>query len=119
MNKKTQSIPLAYFITFTTYGTRIRGDKRETVDRFHNAFDTPYIKENNFLNTAGKIKMSDDVYLLNHQHTAIHAHLAGEFEFTGTIALQCELDWFSYRQFCTGIKISEHDCFRARLFVFS
>ena len=36
-------IPLAYLITFRTYGTWLHGDKRGSVDRFHNAFNSPYI----------------------------------------------------------------------------
>ena len=38
--------PLAYFLTFTTYGSRLAGDERGTVDRGHNRFDTPRIAPN-------------------------------------------------------------------------
>jgi REP element-mobilizing transposase RayT len=34
-------IPLAYLITFRTYGTWLPGDARGTVDDTHNEFDTP------------------------------------------------------------------------------
>src|SRR5687768_5481892 len=34
---------LAYFITWTTYGTRLHGDERGSVDRNHNMYNTPYL----------------------------------------------------------------------------
>ena len=38
--------PLAYFISFRTYGTWLHGDRRGSVDRFHNRYKSPYIPEN-------------------------------------------------------------------------
>jgi len=38
--------PLAYFISFRTYGTWLHGDKRGSIDRFHNRFRSPYIQPN-------------------------------------------------------------------------
>ena len=35
--------PVAYFITFTTYGTWLHGDRRGSVDFKHNIYDTPYV----------------------------------------------------------------------------
>ena len=35
--------PLAYFISFRTYGTWLHGDKRGSIDRFHNVYGSPYI----------------------------------------------------------------------------
>lgn len=35
-----QPPPLAYFLTFTTHGTWLHGDKRGSVDRDHNAYGT-------------------------------------------------------------------------------
>ena len=35
--------PLCYHITFGTYGTRLHGDDRGTVDREQNAFDEPIV----------------------------------------------------------------------------
>ena len=37
--------PLAYFLTWTTYGTRLHGDERGTVDRDHNRRGTPTLPE--------------------------------------------------------------------------
>ncbi|MBK8207784.1 MAG: transposase [Planctomycetes bacterium] len=43
-NKPDKPIPLAYFITFTTYGTWLHGDARGSVDRDHNEFGTEKLK---------------------------------------------------------------------------
>jgi REP element-mobilizing transposase RayT len=39
-------IPLAYFISFRTYGTWLHGDKRGSIDRFHNRYGSPYMPPN-------------------------------------------------------------------------
>ena len=39
-------IPLAYFISFRTYGTWLHGDRRGSIDRFHNRYRSPYIPPN-------------------------------------------------------------------------
>jgi REP element-mobilizing transposase RayT len=36
--------PPAYFITFTTYGTRLHGDERGSVNRWHNRFGEPALE---------------------------------------------------------------------------
>ena len=38
--------PLAYFISFRAYGTWLHGDKRGSIDRFHNRYGDPYIAPN-------------------------------------------------------------------------
>lgn len=38
--------PLAYFISFRTYATWLHGDKRGSIDRFHNRYRSPYIPAN-------------------------------------------------------------------------
>lgn len=38
--------PLAYFISFRTYGTWLHGDDRGSIDRFHNRYRSPYLSEN-------------------------------------------------------------------------
>jgi len=37
------SSPLAYFITFTTYGTWLHGDARGSVDPDHRVYGTPFV----------------------------------------------------------------------------
>jgi REP element-mobilizing transposase RayT len=39
-------IPLAYLITFRTYGTWLHGDERGSTDKFNNKFDTPFLPTN-------------------------------------------------------------------------
>jgi hypothetical protein len=39
-------IPLAYLISFRTYGTWLHGDKCGSIDRFHNRYRSPYIPPN-------------------------------------------------------------------------
>ena len=36
-------IPLAYLITFRSYGTWLHGDERGSVDRFHNQYLSPRV----------------------------------------------------------------------------
>ena len=36
--------PIAYLITFRTYGTWLHGDERGSVSRHHNRFATPYLR---------------------------------------------------------------------------
>ena len=36
--------PLAYHITFGTYGTRLHGDEKGTVDRDHSRFGDPFLE---------------------------------------------------------------------------
>jgi hypothetical protein len=38
--------PLAYLITFRSYGTWLHGDPRGSVDRFHNVYGTPRLPPN-------------------------------------------------------------------------
>jgi REP element-mobilizing transposase RayT len=38
--------PLAYFISFRSYGTWLHGDNRGSIDRFHNRYRSPYLPGN-------------------------------------------------------------------------
>ena len=38
--------PLAYLISFRSYGTWLHGDKRGSIDRFHNRYNDPYLPTN-------------------------------------------------------------------------
>ena len=42
-----RAIPLAYFFTFTCYGTWLHGEKPSSVDRFNNTPGTDFISLNN------------------------------------------------------------------------
>lgn len=43
LSERPRRWPLAYFITFSCYGTRVHGDEAGSVDREHNALRTPYL----------------------------------------------------------------------------
>ena len=38
--------PLAYFISFRSFGTWLHGDKRGSTDRFHNRYKSPFMAFN-------------------------------------------------------------------------
>ncbi|HUR98352.1 MAG TPA: transposase [Pyrinomonadaceae bacterium] len=38
--------PIAYFISFRTYGTWLHGDERGSIDKFNNVYRTPYVGPN-------------------------------------------------------------------------
>src|SRR6266545_2567153 len=40
-------VPVAYLITFRSYGTWLHGDRRGSVDRFHHIYGTPRLPPNN------------------------------------------------------------------------
>ena len=41
-----RAAPLAYLITFNTYGSWLHGDKRGSIDRFHNRYGSPRLPSN-------------------------------------------------------------------------
>src|SRR6267142_3651663 len=43
---RTEDIPLAYLISFRAYGTWLHGDRRGSVNRFHNRYGTPRLPPN-------------------------------------------------------------------------
>jgi REP element-mobilizing transposase RayT len=49
--------PLAYLITFRTYGTWLRGDERGSMDREHNSYGTPRIAPNPTLEKADAVRL--------------------------------------------------------------
>jgi REP element-mobilizing transposase RayT len=53
-------IPLAYLITFRTYGTWLPGDERGSVDRFHNIYNEPYAAANARLKTYHLNRLKSD-----------------------------------------------------------
>jgi hypothetical protein len=43
---EVREYPLGYLITFRSYGTWLHGDRRGSVNRFHNRFGTPRLPQN-------------------------------------------------------------------------
>jgi REP element-mobilizing transposase RayT len=46
--------PLAYFISFRTYGTWLHGDERGSIDRFNNCYGKPYLPKNHTWQTHNR-----------------------------------------------------------------
>ena len=59
------AIPLAYFITFTCYGTWLHGEKPTSVDRVNNAPGTEFLSSNSKRADLAKKQMSETPYFLN------------------------------------------------------
>lgn len=55
-------MPLAYFITFTTYGTHLTGSEKGSVDRDHNIFGTPFIESDEERANRAREAMSQPAY---------------------------------------------------------
>ncbi|HEX8341891.1 MAG TPA: transposase [Tepidisphaeraceae bacterium] len=62
---------LAYFITFTTYGTRLHGREEGSVDRQHNAPGTPTLPANPNREAAERRAMRQPPYALDAARRAV------------------------------------------------
>jgi REP element-mobilizing transposase RayT len=58
-------IPLAYLITFRCYGTWLHGDMRGSIDRFHNKYESPYIKSNENWHQYNEKQLKSEAVSLN------------------------------------------------------
>jgi REP element-mobilizing transposase RayT len=58
-------IPLAYLITFRSYGTWLHGDERGSVDRDHNVWGTPYAPRDEVRKAAARERMKYPPVILN------------------------------------------------------
>jgi len=67
-------VPLAYLITFRTYGTWLPGDERGSIDRFHNIFRGPRVDPNLILEKQHKVKLKTQPVILDGQQR----HLVGD-----------------------------------------
>jgi len=63
--------PIAYFITFTTYGTWLHGDGRGSVDKEHNRFATEFIVPNAHLIQRRHTSLKDEQFELNKQERVV------------------------------------------------
>ena len=71
-NFVSATFPLAYFITFRTYGTWHHGDERGSVDRRNfNRYGTPKIPSSSDLVREEKFLQKFDSFLLDEQQRAI------------------------------------------------
>ena len=63
--------PLAYFITFSTYGTWLHGQAPGSVDRKHNQIDMPWLEPDPQQRRAKRDKMTQEPYLLDESRRAV------------------------------------------------
>ncbi|MBU2457409.1 MAG: transposase [Planctomycetes bacterium] len=86
-NKK-MNYPLAYLITFTTYGTWLHGDKRGSVDRNHNEYGSNFLpKKREFEQQDCKLLKNDGVLLDEKCRNIV----------LNAIISQCDFrNWFAY-----------------------
>jgi REP element-mobilizing transposase RayT len=63
--------PLAYFITFTTYGTWLHGRAPGSVDRAHNIPGTPYLPASADVERKMNSAMRQEPYVLDEQRRTI------------------------------------------------
>ena len=56
--------PLAYFISFRSYGTWLHGDKRGSIDRFHNRYREPYMAPNEAWQLHNQKQLKKDPFIL-------------------------------------------------------
>jgi REP element-mobilizing transposase RayT len=61
----------AYFITFTTYGTRLHGDSKGSVDLQHRLYRTPYAPKNPFRTQFEQRQMIQAAYVLDEQRREV------------------------------------------------
>src|SRR5882672_2254255 len=60
--------PLAYFISFRTYGTWLHGDRRGSIDRIHNRYRTPYVPPNEKWKDYNQKQLKTKPLLLKARH---------------------------------------------------
>ena len=56
--------PLAYFISFRSYGTWLHGDDRGSIDRFHNRYGAPYLPQTESWERHNRKQRKGDSFIL-------------------------------------------------------
>ena len=56
--------PLAYFISFRSYGTWLHGDQRGSIDRFNNRYGDPYLPPNEAWRDYNRKQLKTDPFIL-------------------------------------------------------
>ncbi len=70
--------PLAYFITFTCYGTWLHGDERGSVDDEHNVPATPVLDPDPERRAQEQQRLDESPYLLDAPRRRITLHAIRE-----------------------------------------
>jgi REP element-mobilizing transposase RayT len=63
--------PLAYFISFRTYGTWLHGDDRGSVDPRHNAYGTPFLPASPARERSDRAQLADEPVTLSDAHRGV------------------------------------------------
>lgn len=72
--KQVSTYAPGYFITFTTYGKWLHGDKRGSVDYYNNQYGTPVLKPNTMRTLEDRQKFKNEPVQLNQQLRHIVQH---------------------------------------------
>jgi len=76
--------PLAYFITFRTYGSWQHGDERGSIDRYHNKFRGPRVPPNPILKSQQDAKLKSRPFELNaRQRSTVEAAIKEVCDYRG------------------------------------
>ena len=71
------SSPVAYLLTWTTYGSWLHGDARGSVDAEHNVKGHPTLDRDDFLHAAVSQRMSSDAVVFGEREREIVADVIG------------------------------------------
>ncbi len=71
VKKMTKPTPLAYFITFSCYGTHLHGHESESVDRSQNKHGAPYLPPDEKKYQRQKENMNQDQYIIDNGRARI------------------------------------------------
>lgn len=58
-------LPIGYLITFRCYGTWLHGDKRGSIDRFHNRYKSAYLPQSDRRQELNKRKLKSQPVILD------------------------------------------------------
>jgi REP element-mobilizing transposase RayT len=64
VGKNKMKYPLAYHITFTTYGSWLRGDERGSVDKGHNQYGSNFVSPNSGLHKKEQTRLKNPPVIL-------------------------------------------------------
>jgi len=70
--------PLAYLITFRSYGTWLHGDERGSVDRFHNHYGSPYLAHDDDWRQQNESRLNQPMVALNLEQRSVVEHAIRE-----------------------------------------
>ncbi len=69
--KETVPIPIAYFITFSCYGTHLHGHESGSVDKFHNRYGTAFLPSDEVLHRKEANRMKQPPYIIDNARASV------------------------------------------------